>query len=185
MRRIISSSEDAVVVMTENIKNMKVTDVKGENVTEVTGQLKVAIVCLEVLQKNPDDLEKNLLAIFQTTSVVEFNSYFKQLSISLRQITFFTMPPSQLLDSANTQYRAIVQIETWVSTTSSRNTGAATFKVKQNTEPLGHCCCNRYNKVHFGPCEKPHWKRVAPTKNESEMKKIKGKNWHHYKYCDR
>ena len=94
MRRIISSSEDAVVAMTEKIKNMKVSAIKGEDVTVVTGQLKMAIVRLNVLSKIPEDIEKMLLSIFQTTSVVEFNSYFKQLSLSLRQIPYFRMTPS-------------------------------------------------------------------------------------------
>ena len=91
MRRIISSSEDAVTAMTEKISNMKVTDTTGEDVTIVTGQLKMAIVRLGVLNKVPEDLEKRLLGIFQTTSVGDFNSYFKQLAISLRQIPSFSM----------------------------------------------------------------------------------------------
>ena len=78
--------------MTENIKNMKVTDVKGEYCTAVTGQLKMAIVRLKVLLKIPEDLEKNILSIFQTTSVVELNYYFRQLRISLSQIPSFQMP---------------------------------------------------------------------------------------------
>ena len=78
MRRIISFSEDVVVAMMENITSMKVTDVKGKYVIVVTGQLQMAIVRLKVLSKVPENLEKRLLYIFQTTYVGEFNSYFKQ-----------------------------------------------------------------------------------------------------------
>ena len=62
---IISSSEDAVVAMTEKIKPMKVSDFPGEDVTKVTGQLKMAIIRLEVLSKVPEDLEKTLLGFFK------------------------------------------------------------------------------------------------------------------------
>jgi len=61
MRRIISSTEDDVTAMTEKIKSMKVTSFKGEDISQVTGQLKMAIKRLEVLKKFPDDLEANIL----------------------------------------------------------------------------------------------------------------------------
>ena len=42
MKFIISSTEDAVTAMIEKIKTMKVSDFKGEDITLVTGQLKMA-----------------------------------------------------------------------------------------------------------------------------------------------
>ena len=114
-RRIISSTEDAVVAMTTKIKNMKVPDFEGEDITKVTGQLKMAIKRLEVLKKVPEDLEKNMISMIQNTSVPEFNTYFKQLGLSLKQIPLFTMTYNALLISENTQYREMLQIGTWLS----------------------------------------------------------------------
>ena len=71
MRRIISLTEDAVVAMTTKIKNTKVPDFEGEDIAKVTRQLKMAIKRLEVLNKVPEDLEKNVISILQTTSVPE------------------------------------------------------------------------------------------------------------------
>ena len=53
---IISLTEDAVIVMTTNTKHMKVSDFEGEDITKITGQLKMAIKRLEVLNKVPEDL---------------------------------------------------------------------------------------------------------------------------------
>lgn len=89
------------------------------------------------------------------------------------------MTLSQLLDSTNTQYREMVQIGTWV-TTSNSDTGGATFIAESDKEPLGRRPCNWCNKIHFGPREKPHWERVATA-----TKKIEGKTWYYCKRCDR
>ena len=45
------------------IKTMKVPDFKGEDITLVTGQLKMALMRLVVLKKIPEDIEKTILTI--------------------------------------------------------------------------------------------------------------------------
>lgn len=77
MKCVISSTEDAVTAMTEKIKTMKVPDFKGEDITLVTGQLKMALIRLAVLKKIPEDIEKTIFEILQTTSALDFNNYFK------------------------------------------------------------------------------------------------------------
>ena len=115
MWRIISSTEDAAVSMTTKIKNMKLTDFEDEDVIKVTGQLKMALKHLQVLNKIPEDPEKNIITILQTISVANFNNYFKQLGISLNQIPSFTMTYKELLTCTSTQYREMLQTGVWRS----------------------------------------------------------------------
>ena len=75
MRQIISSTEDAVGATTTKTKNINIADFEAKDIAKVTGQLKMAIKRLEVLNKVPEDLKKNILSILQTTSVSDFNLY--------------------------------------------------------------------------------------------------------------
>ena len=188
MRRIISSTEDAVTAMTEKIKSMKVTSFDGEDISQVTGQLKMAIKRLDVLKKIPEDLEKNIISILQTTSSLEFNSYFKQLGVSLKQIPSFKMSYDELLSSANTQYREMVQIGTWK--VASPPPSGSTFPAIDAGDallvgsPPGHGVklCQRCNKSHAGQCTVPHWKRVPPVPGAPTTKTVNDKP---YFWCTR
>ena len=55
---------------------------------------------LAVLKKIPEDIEKTILAILQTTYVPDFNNCFKQLGLSLKKISPFKMTYDELLTSA-------------------------------------------------------------------------------------
>ena len=74
---------------------------KGKNVPKVTGQIKLAIKRLEILDKVPADIERIVLDVLQTTSVPEFNGFFKQLHTNLKQLPNFILSTSKVLAMAN------------------------------------------------------------------------------------
>ena len=133
------------------------------------------------------------LSILQTTSAPDFNTYFKQLGLSLRQVLFFQMSCNDLLTSANTstQYREMLKIGTW-KTPPSR---ASNFKADQDTpsggdggggglvgDPLyGASLCQRCHKSHSGQCPIPHWKRTP--QDDSPTSVIKNEKT--YYWCKR
>ena len=76
IRRIVSPTEAAVTAMTERIKNMQLTSFEAEDITTATGQLKMAILRLEPINKLPLNINTQILCILQTSSVKEFSSFF-------------------------------------------------------------------------------------------------------------
>ena len=63
MKEIILSSEDAVLAMIDRLKTMKLSVFKGEDVSKVTGQLRMAIFRLKVLNKVSIEINKHILAV--------------------------------------------------------------------------------------------------------------------------
>ena len=78
----------------------------------------------------------------------------------------------------------MVEIGTWKTTSSSATPGSASFKV-EGEEPPGRHPCRRCNKVHIGPCEKIHWKRLKPKPGEPTTKIVDGKTWYYCLRCNR
>ena len=79
----------------------------------------------------------------------------------------------------------MVQIRTWLSHSPPIDNGGATFKIESEEEPPGRRTCHCCNKLHFGSCEKTHWKRVGPKQGEPTTKIISGKKWYYCVRCDR
>ena len=110
---------------------MRIMDTDGENVPRATGQLKLAIKRLTILHKVPSDIKKIILDVLQTTSVPDFNLFFKQLKINLRQLPNFSLSTDKILFMANTQYNELLQIGTW----SNKNTKSGGFNVDGQLVP--------------------------------------------------
>ena len=87
--------------MTTKIKNIKVSDFEEETITKVISQLKMVSTRLEVIDKIPENTEKNVIGIIQTSSVPDFNNYFNWLGLSLKQVLSFNMTHDALLMSLN------------------------------------------------------------------------------------
>ena len=118
IRRIVSSTEAAVTAMTERIKNMKLTSFEGENVTTATGQLKMAVLRLDTINKLPSDINSQLLQVMQTSSVQAFTAFFLQLERNMQQISVFNLNPIQMgpdsiLDLANSGYLEMKELGDW------------------------------------------------------------------------
>ena len=96
MKRIKLSSEDTVVSLISKVKGIRIIDFEGENFPKAIGQIKLAIKRLEILDKVPADIERIVLDVLQTTSVPEFNRFFRQLHTNLKQLPDFILSTSKV-----------------------------------------------------------------------------------------
>ena len=172
MREIISSTEDAVTSMIERIQHMKLTNFKGENVSVATGQLRMAILRLEVLEKIPIDINKNVLDVLQTSSVTKFNLFFHQLQINLKQIPSFELTTFKILTMADSTYREYLEIGIWGSAKSTTG-GSGAFMLDDSKE------VNSGDKqaLLVDDTKKVNWKVIKPRDGEKESKVSGGRNW--------
>ena len=172
MREIISSTEDAVTSMIERIQHMKLTNFKGENVSVATGQLRMAILRLEVLGKIPIDINKNVLDVLQTSSVTKFNLFFHQLQINLKQIPSFDMTTFKILTMADSTYREYLEIGIWSSAKSTTG-GSGAFMLDDSKE------VNSGDKgaLLLDDTKKVNWKVIKPRDGEKEAKVTGGRSW--------
>ena len=142
MQEIISSTKDAVTSIIERIQHMKLTTFKGENVSVATGdKLCMAILWLDILGKVPVDINKNVLDIFQTSSVSKFTLFFHQLQINLKQIPSFNLATFKILSMADATYCEYLDIGIWSLTKSTTgDTGAFMSKdaPKESTKKMKH-----------------------------------------------
>ena len=76
LSNIVSSSKEALKLLQEKLRTLKVTDYQGENIATLTTQLTYVIRRLRQTEL-PQDLSRSLLRLFQTSSNEEFNSVFK------------------------------------------------------------------------------------------------------------
>jgi len=98
------------------------------------------------------------------------------------------MPYDELLSSANTQYREMVQIGTWTVVSPSPS-GSSFPSIDNAAGPLGTPLgpgvklCQRCNKSHSGQCSVPHWKRVPPAPGAPTTKIVNDKTYYWYTRC--
>ena len=169
MREIISSTEVSVLSMVNRIKSIKLSTFKGENVTLMTGQLRMAIKRLQVLGKVPEDVMKHTLAALQTSSVAKFNGYFSQLENTLRQVSKFSLSTDEIFKMADALYREYLECGDW---TAAKYTTPPNAFLTEET-PI----CPRCKKRHKGRCNQTHWKFVPPDDGNPETKTINEKTW--------
>ncbi|KAL3912502.1 MAG: hypothetical protein SGILL_006857, partial [Bacillariaceae sp.] len=86
LRDIYSDADTIVEMMVKRVKEFKLSDVPGEDVTTATGQLRAAISRIWIAKKQalPDNLVMDLLKVFQTSSVPEFNRQFESMEYLAR-----------------------------------------------------------------------------------------------------
>ena len=180
MREIVSSSEDSLLSMITRIKTMKLSTFKGENVALMTGQIRMAVKRLRVMQRVPDELEKHILTALQTSSVGKFNAYFSQLEISLRQIPSFDLTPEKILKMADSLYREYLECGDWTSAKFTTPPNAfVTHDFNSNSR------CPRCGKSHEGLCDQLHWKQIPPKEGEKENKVVNNRTWFWCGRCHR
>ena len=181
MKEIISSTEDAVLSMIDRVKHMKMSTFDGEDVSQVTGQLRMAIKRLEVLNKIPAEIEKHVITVLQTSSVSKFNNFFAQLEMNLRQIPTFNLKINKILSMADSLYREYLQIGDWTS--AKFTTPANAFVANDNDNGM---ICKNCGKSHPGePCSRTYWKFIPPKPEENEERTNNNRIWFWCAKCRR
>jgi hypothetical protein len=103
MHEVTSTMEDSIRALTSQITNTKLTNFKGEDMTKAASQLCGAIAALEIVNQVPHDIVERLLGIFQTTSVVEFNTNFRVMRIQQRTLGM-SFVRSEIMNLAESLY---------------------------------------------------------------------------------
>ena len=84
MSAITSSTEEATWALLDHVTFMQISKLQGENIHTVISRLRGAIMHLKLINCVLQDIQSQLLPIFQTTSVANFNDTFWLMELNLR-----------------------------------------------------------------------------------------------------
>lgn len=149
MTLITSQTADAVRALTLRVTNLKLTDIKGENVGTAISQMRGALVRLKALDKVPNDIVEKILDTMQTSSVDKFNRFFEAISFQLR-LQPEKYKAEDILHLAETTHREFVASGEWAGRHNSGSTFTASTMQTTNNE------------------NKRRWRRKGPDEGESE-----------------
>lgn len=158
MHQLLSQTEEAVLALQSRLKKLDLKNIPGENVNKAISLARAAIIRLETFSKAPEDLVRNLLKTFQTTSVPAFNEIFRHMEQQrlLSQALGTTrkgdeLTPTGIFRVASSQYRMLWEEGLW---TGVRTKGDAAFN--NSTGSKGPHCWNCGDPNHQLPdCKLP------------------------------
>ena len=138
------------------MKKLDLKNIPGENVDKAISLARAAIIRLETFNKTPEDLVRNLLKTFQTTSVPSFNKIFKHMEKHrlLSQALGGTIKREDELTAtdifrvASSQYRLLWEEGSW---TGVRTKGEAVF----NATGKGFCWNCGSHDHQLPACKQP------------------------------
>lgn len=166
MEQVLSQTEEAVFALQTKLKKMDLKAIPGENVDKAVSLARAAILRLETFGKIPEDLIRNLLRIFQTSSVPAFNDFFKHLEQQRKVEQAMSiaryeekLTAAGIFRAATTQYRSLWEEGLWTGT---KRVADAVFT---NVASKG-CCWNCGERGHnIGDCKLPKdTKRINANK---------------------
>lgn len=156
-----NSSSEAAQYLISTVKGIHISNYSGENVEDVVSLIRGATSRLENLVDTngesliPKDFVDDLIKIFQTTSVTEFNDLFSHYSRANTLSEFITGPTapkptiSQILKFAEIQYRKLYRSGQWTGVTTKLTETAFITNEKEMK------CFNCGGKHHLSKCPVP------------------------------
>ena len=139
---IISSSEEALGLLADKLQTLKITDYQGENVITMNSQLKYVINRLSHTNHLPQDIDKKIIKLMQTSSNEDFNAAFRTLG-NLVDLGYSKTPVwSESLGKAEILYTKELTKGNWVSDIA--NDANSAFKA-------GVTCFNCGEPGHIAP----------------------------------
>jgi Zinc knuckle len=133
IKKLQLDTDNAVQYLINNVKNMKITNYEGENVSRVVSLIRGAYKRLKGvgLNKLPDEFPKWIVEVFQTSSVSEFNEGFAHLQRQVHVDSFLknddkeTYPSvEKLLKLAEKLYLDLTMVNKWNGVTTKANQSA-------------------------------------------------------------
>lgn len=184
MKKLQSHTDSAVQYLTNSIKNMKITNFEGENVSRATSLIRGAHKRLKMISKVPDDYNKWILQIFQTSTVPEFNQSFAhiQREVEVVKPLLSGLPPlypsvDDMVKMAEQLYLNLASENTWTGISNKANqSGFAALEGKKVS------CWNCGQEGHgLKECTKPKnneliEKRRKAFRDSKNKKKNENKN---------
>ena len=140
VNKLLSSSEEAAASLAERIKTFKITNVPGEDIDQVNSLLKGAIRRLSQLQHRTsaatqefnDEITRQMLAVFQTSSVPKFNDAFRHIQYQRRMEAAFKGTSTRnllqritydmLFMMAEQTYRQLTESGAWTAASTTTGT---------------------------------------------------------------
>ena len=175
MRQLLSQTEEAVLALQMRLKKLNLKNIPGENVDKAISLARAAILRLETFNKTPEDLVRNLLKSFQTTSVSSFNEVFRHMEKQrfLDQALgggMDKLTPTGIFNVASAQSRLLWEEGEW---TGVRTQGEAVFN--NNVKGARGVCWNCGSADHQLPdCKKPKDQANIDRMKEAYRKSKKG-----------
>ena len=185
MKTLVSSSEEATQHLKDMVKNLKISDFKGENVLRVVSLIRGAYKRLKWIKRVPDRFVDQILAVLQTSSVPTFNEYFEHYSHTFSMLKDMAemdrrekdvMDIDKLLRIAEKKYNSLVSSGEWSGSRSkgSRSTFTSQVDTAANTaannmkKPI---CWNCGEVGHtFYKCPQPKdEKRIESNRNQRNV----------------
>lgn len=186
MKKLQSDTDTAVQYLVNSIKNLKLTNYEGENVSRVASLIRGAHKRLKGVGQNkvPEDFPKWVLAIFQTSTVPEFNTAFSHLQREIEVVSCIRSTPQpyptvdNILKIAEKLYLEMTSTDTWTGIKTKAN--QSVFPSIGDTPPKTNkkvTCWNCGSEGHsVNECTKPKNNAVIERRKEvfkEERKKLK------------
>lgn len=132
MKLLQSHSDNAVQYLINSVKNLRIRDFEGENVSKVVSLVRGAYKRLKSITKLPEEFPQWVLQLLQTSSVDEFNEAFTHLQRDIEVIqtllnntTVPTYPSIEnMLGIAQRKYLELVSTNKWSGLNTKANQSA-------------------------------------------------------------
>jgi hypothetical protein len=185
MEQIVSSTEDAVQLMLNTLRTMKLTKFQGENVYTAVSQVRGAINRLKSLSVSrvPSDIVHQVITMLTTSSTEEFNEIFKHMLTLSKQETFklqiggrtdLAMVESILKD-ATKNYASIKNADKWIGI----DAGASAFAADLSKVQCYNCKKNGHLKRDCPEAtekQRTEWKETARNRTSGGGRGGRGRN---------
>ena len=171
MKLLVTHTEQATKNLVDTVENLKISKVRGENVSKIVSLILGAHERLEAISNVPDDFSKTVLKVLQTSSVDQFNKVFELIESQARiagaltrstpstQAQFQIPSVEALLDLAEQEYLSLCRSNDW---TGSKTRGSpSTFTAGGLTADSGGSrkwkpvCWNCGGEHTIKDCPKP------------------------------
>ena len=170
MKLLVTHTEQATKSLVETVENLKISKVRGENVSKVVSLILGAYERLEAIETIPEDFDKTVLTVLQTSSVDKFNKVFELIESQARIATAlsrsgstvqaqFTIPKVEsLLDLAEQEYLALCRSNDWTGA-KTRGSPSSFPAADPDSKPSGNrkgpICWNCGGSHTLKDCLKP------------------------------
>ena len=181
-RRLQNSSESAMQNLREQVKNLKIRDIPGENVDVACSLIKAAhnaLVAASSDDRNfvPDDFLGTVLKALQSTSVSKFNKIFATIEDEVTRASDRTgLQPdwpelTEIMTTAKNAYRRMCSSSAgWHTSNAQKQRGLTSTPSGSNLEPD---CWNCHGKHKVQDCPKPRDERRIADNRRKMMAKIR------------
>lgn len=171
-----NNSDEAAKYLISVVKNLKITNYDGENVDKVVSLIRGAYNRLTNLRSNtkqsllPDDFPEMILKVFQTSSVMEFNTLFahekRELDLQELRTGEKKYPKvSDILSFATTRYRALYATGEWNGVKTKANETSFTAGLTAATTTKGCFNCGGNHALQNCPQPKDE-SRISANKKQ-------------------